>query len=129
MFRKFLSLVLIVLSLNLLGTDSAYAGDLKEEKAIRFTARVREGIRKLGTGTEVRIEVKLRNKTKIKGYVSETNAEYFTVVKTNGEATRIAYSDVKKVKGRNNLSGDTIALALVVAAFVLVIVLISTGSR
>ena len=129
MCRKFLALALIVVSLNLIGAGSAYAGDLKEEKAARFAARVREGIGKLGTGTEVRVEVKLRDRTRLKGYVGEANADYFTVVDANGSATRVAYSEVKKVKGKNNLSGDTIALALVVAAFALVIVLIATGSR
>jgi len=79
MFKKILSFVLVVLLLNVIGVSSAYAGS-KEEKDARSTERVKEGIGKLGTGKKARVEVKLRNKTKLKGYVSEANAENFTVI-------------------------------------------------
>jgi hypothetical protein len=36
---------------------------------------VKEGIHKLGTGLDARIEVKLRDKTKLKGYVSEAGED------------------------------------------------------
>ncbi len=111
MFRKILSLVLVVLLLNMIGVSSAYAGS-KEEKEARFTERVSAGIGKLGTGTEARVEVKLRNKTKLKGYVSQSNTESFTVVDANGVATEVAYPQVKQVKGNNLSEGVKAAIFL-----------------
>ena len=115
MFKKILSFVLIVLMLNAVGVSSAYAGS-KEEKAARFTERVRAGISKLGTGTEARVEVKLQNKTKIKGYVSQANAKSFTVIDGNGVATEVAYPNVKQVKGNNLSEGVKIALGIALIA-------------
>ena len=111
MFRKILWLVLVGLLLNVAGVSSVYA-DSKEEKEARFAERVREGISRLGTGAEARVEVKLRNKMKLKGYVSEANTESFTVVDTHGGATQIAYPQVKQVKGNNLSEGVKIAIGL-----------------
>ena len=111
MFKKILSLLLLGLLLNAAGVGSVYA-DSKEEKAARFAGRVREGIGKLGTGTEARVEVKLRNKTKLKGYVAESNAESFTVVDENGTATQVAYPQIKQVKGNNLSEGVKAAIFL-----------------
>lgn len=76
MLKKILSFVLIVLMINAIGVSSAYAGT-KEEKESRFTERVREGIYKLGTGAEARIEVKLRDKTKLKGLCQRCGRRQF----------------------------------------------------
>ena len=46
----------------------------------RFAEKVKAGIGKLGTGTDARIEVKLRDKTKLKGYVSESVEDSFVIV-------------------------------------------------
>src|SRR4028119_739095 len=99
--KKVLSFVLVILLLNVVGAGSAFAAGSKEEKEARFAEKVKAGISKLGTGTEARVELKLKNKTKLKGYVSEANAENFTVIDANGVATEIAYPNVKQVKGNN----------------------------
>jgi hypothetical protein len=128
MFKKILSLLLVVLMLNAVGVSSAYAGS-KEEKEARFTERVRKGIGKLGTGTEARIEVKLRNKTKLKGYVGKSNTESFTVVDANGVATEVAYPQVKQVKGNNLSEGVKAAIFLgVVIVGLVVIVSVFSGN-
>ncbi len=44
------------------GVRFAYAGS-KAEKETRFAEKVKDGISKLGTGPDARIEVKLRDKT------------------------------------------------------------------
>ena len=127
MFKKILSFVLIVLMLNAVGVSSAYAGS-KEEKEARFTERVRAGISKLGTGTEARVEVKLQNKTKIKGYVSQANAKSFTVIDGNGVATEVAYPNVKQVKGNNLSEGVKIALGIALIAAFITILLVAGHS-
>ena len=125
MFKKILSFALLVLLLNVVGVSSAYAGS-REEKEVRLTEQVKEGISKLGTGTEARVEVKLRNKSKLKGYVSKSNTESFTVIDANGVATEVAYPQVKQVKG-NNHSGVRIAIGVGIAVAVIIITLIALG--
>ena len=102
MLKKLISLLLVGLMLTLCGISPAYA-DTKEEKKARFAERVKEGIGKLGTGKEAHVEIKLKDKRKLKGYISQTNEENFTVVNENGAVTEVAYPQVRQVKG-NNLS-------------------------
>ena len=54
------------------------------EKQVRFTEKVKAGIFKLGTGPQARVEVKLRDKTKLSGYISEANETSFVVTDANG---------------------------------------------
>lgn len=119
MFRKTLSFILIGLILNLAFSSTAKA-NANPEKEAKFAAKVKNAIAKLGTGVEARVEVKLRNKTKIKGYVSEARDNSFVVVDSkNGAPSEIPYPQVKSVKGKNNLTGKQIALGVLV--FVIII--------
>lgn len=71
------------------------------------------------------MEIKLYDKTKLKGYVSNADSESFRVVDSKtGVETVVSYNSVKQVKG-NNLSGGVklligigliIALAIIVAS-------------
>jgi hypothetical protein len=111
--KKILAFLLVVLLLNLVGVNTAYAAGSKEEKEARFAEKVKAGISKLGTGTEARVELKLKNKTKLKGYVSEANAENFTVINASGAATEVAYPNVKQVRGNNLSKNVTLTIVLV----------------
>jgi hypothetical protein len=111
------------------GGRLAYAGS-KEEKEIRFAEKVKAGISKLGTGTEARIEVKLRNKTKLKGYVTEAGEDSFVIVDEKTSATsRVTYSQVKQVKGNNLSKGAEIAIGVgVILLPILIVVLLLSHS-
>jgi hypothetical protein len=122
MLKKFLSLALVGLLINLVSVSPVYAGS-KEEKQARFAEQVKRGVLKLGTGTDARVEVKLRDKTKLKGYISEAGEDSFTVVDAKlGVATTVAYPQVKQVKGNNLSSGARIALAVGLAIASLIVV-------
>ncbi len=97
----------------MVGVNTAYAAGSKEEKEACFAEKVKAGISKLGTGTEARVELKLKNKTKLKGYVSEANAENFTVINASGAATEVAYPNVKQVRGNNLSKNVTLTIVLV----------------
>ena len=127
--KKVLSFVLVVLLLNVVGVSSAYAGS-KEEKEARFAEKVKAGIAKLGTGTEARVELKLKDKTKLKGYVSEAGADSFTVVdEKSGATTEVAYPNVKQVKGNNLSKNVTLTLVLAgILAFAIISVFIFSGN-
>lgn len=113
MFKKLLSLMLAILIMNV-GLAQTVNANTNAEKEAKFAEKVKAGIAKLGTGTEARVEVKLKDKTKLKGYVSEANADSFTVIdEKTGAATEVAYSNAKQVKGNNLSKGVTLTLVLV----------------
>ena len=112
MLKRVISLVLVGFLLSVTGVRPAYAGS-KEEKETRFAEKVKEGIRKLGTGAEARIEVKLRDKTEMKGYVSEAGKDSFVIVDEKTSATStVTYPQVKQVKGNNLSTAAKIAIGV-----------------
>jgi VIT1/CCC1 family predicted Fe2+/Mn2+ transporter len=118
--KRILSLAIIGLLLNLICYSSVAANSIPKED--EFAAKVKAAIAKIGFGSDARIEVRLRDKTKLKGYVSEANENGFVVVnEKTGIATQVAYPQVKKVKGNNLSSGVKFAIG---AAVVVVLLLI-----
>ncbi len=99
MIKKFVSLILAVLLLNA-GMGTVYAKPNTEKEA-RYAEKVKQAIAKLGTGETALVKIKLRDKTKLEGFVSAVGDDSFGVtdIKT-GVATTVAYPQVKKVKGK-----------------------------
>jgi uncharacterized membrane protein len=127
MFKRTLSVALVAALLSVAGPSPASAAGSKSkaEKEAVFVAKLKESVARLGTGTAARVEVKLRDKTKLKGYVSEVGDEGFSVVDSKtGTATRVAYPQVQKVKGHNLTTGAKVAIALGAVVAVLVIWLV-----
>jgi hypothetical protein len=127
MFKRCLSSLLIVtLTFTTLGVTSA-AAKSKTEKEAERTVKVKAGIAKLGVGREASVAVKLRDKTKLSGYISQASEDSFVVTEAKtGAATTVAYSDVTQVQGHNLSTGAKIAIgvAIGVGATLLVIWLI-----
>jgi len=123
MFKKLFSLALVALLINLAGMRLAYA-DSKEEKQARFAEKVKASVLKLGTGEAARVKVRLRDKTKLEGYISAADEEGFIVMNPKtGMATPVAYPQVKSVKGNNLSTGAKIAIGVGIAAAVIFIIL------
>ena len=123
MSRKPIALLLVALVINLAGARLAFANS-KEEKQARFAEKIRLNVLKLGTGESTRIKVKLRDQTKLEGYISDAGAETFTVTnRKTGVATTIAYPQVKSVQGNNLSTGAKIAIGVGVAAAIIFIIL------
>lgn len=128
MLKKLLSLALVGLIINMVSVSPVYAGS-KEEKQARFAEQVKGGVLKLGTGTDARVEVKLRDKTKLKGYISEAGADSFIVVDAKmGVATTVAYPQVKQVRGNNLSTGGRIAVGVGLSIAILLGVLFLVGT-
>lgn len=118
--------MLIGLVLNLALYSTAKANNT--EKEARIALKVKGEISKLGTGEAAKIKVKLRDKTKVSGYVSEIGEDSFTVIdKQTGNATQIPYSQVKKASGKNHLSGRTILIGLGIAWLIFISIIIATS--
>lgn len=126
MFRKLLSALLVGLLIQLACIQPASAAPIKEDKDARFAEKVKAGIAKLGTGPQSLVEVKLRDKRKLSGYIGEAADDYFVVVDAGGSSTHIPYPQVKSVKGNNLSTGAKIAIgvALVGGIFLIAILLL-----
>jgi hypothetical protein len=89
----------------------------------RAAERVKAGVARLGVGPDARVVVKLRDKTKLKGYIREASEGGFVVVdEKTGAATAVAYPQVGQVKGNNLSTG--VKVAITVAIFVLLLALL-----
>jgi hypothetical protein len=74
MFKRKLALMLAGALIFSLSATPMTLAKSKPEKEAEFAAKVKTGIAKLGTGPEARLTVKLRDKTKLAGYVSQIGA-------------------------------------------------------
>lgn len=112
MYMKITAVVLVALLLNVTSPAPAFAATSPEKEA-QFAEKVKTQIAKLGTGPDARVEVKLRDKTKLKGHISEVGDESFAVVDDKtGSATTLPYSQVRHVKGNNLSTGAAIAIGI-----------------
>jgi hypothetical protein len=99
-------IVACLLTVSLIGQQTASASS-KPEKDARFAQKVRAAVLELGVGQKSLVNIKLRDKTKLTGYISEIGDRSFVVTDLkSAEATTVAYPDVVQVKG-NNLSTRT----------------------
>jgi hypothetical protein len=61
--------------------------------------KARATVQKIGLGRDARVEVKLRDQTKLKGYVSAAEQDSFTVTDAKtGTSQTVRYAEVAKVK-------------------------------
>ncbi|MGA9770201.1 MAG: hypothetical protein WBV94_14265 [Blastocatellia bacterium] len=121
--KKALSLLLAGLLIQLICVQTATASPVAD-KQTKLAEKVKEGVSKLGVGKEALVELKLRDKTKLAGYVSEVKDDSFVVsdAKT-GDATTIAYTNVVQVKGHNLSTGAKIAIGIGIGVGIVLIVL------
>ena len=94
MFAKTLAMILSVAILF-----TAFGAQAAAAKEAQTPEQARAKVRQIGTGSKARVEVKLRDKTKLKGYVSAADSQdSFTVTDPKtGASHTVAYSDVEKV--------------------------------
>ncbi|HEV2800562.1 MAG TPA: hypothetical protein VGW12_08700 [Pyrinomonadaceae bacterium] len=112
MFKKILSLTLIALLVNVWLVSPVRAGAQVVEQTPN-AEKVRESIRKLGTGDAARVELKLWDGKKLKGYIRDAGQESFVLTDAKtGAFHTVAYAQVKQVKGHNNLTAAKVGLTL-----------------
>ena len=129
MFGKFLSLVLVVLLINAAALQPATVhAASKEAKGDRFAERVREDVSRLGTGEAARVEVRLWDKTRVRGHIREAGADSFSVVDERGAIHTVFYPQVRKVKGNNLSTGARIAIGVAVVGAILTIAVLAGRS-
>jgi hypothetical protein len=122
MLKKVISILLVLAVVNLAVIPAVFASDNKAEKEAKFVEKVKTEIAKLGVGTDAKIQVKLKDGTKLKGYVSEINDEGFVVTDNDGKSTSIPYNNAKQVKGNNLNTKAIVAIGIAVAIIIIVFV-------
>jgi hypothetical protein len=128
MFRKIISFIFVCLLTHTTG-GFALAGS-RVEKDSRRIERVKAGLAKLGVGKDSRIAIKLTDKTKLSGYLSQVNDDSFVItdLKT-GAPTRIAYPEVAQIQGHNLSTGVKIAIGVGIAVLVIGIIILIASKQ
>ena len=105
MLKKLFSFALVVLlvfvaSESLIFHDVARAG-----QSDRVAQKVKADVAKRGTGPKAKVTVKLKDNTKLKGYISDASNDSFTLADAKSGQTRtLSYQDVTEVKKPGGLS-------------------------
>ena len=120
--------VLLAVALAMLASARPAAASSKAERAdadkASLAARVKDGVRQLGTGPDARVSVRRYDGKKVKGYVASADDAAFVVVSKSGESTQVSYGDVSQVKGHNLATGWKIAIGAAIGAGVVLLVLV-----
>jgi hypothetical protein len=126
MIKKSISLTIAVLLATMFFVQPTFAysaADLKDKKTL-FAEKVRLGVLTLGVSKQSVVEVKLRDKTMVKGYVSEMKDDQFSVTNViSGASTNIAYANVAQIRGNNLSTGAKIAIGIAIGVGAALIVL------
>ena len=127
-----------ILAMILSGAILFAAAPAASAKEAQTPEQARAKVREIGTGRKARVEVRLRDRTKVKGYVAAADAEdSFTVADSKTGAERaVAYADVERVqKPSGGLSargwvilGAAATAAVIVSTMVLYPVLCDGGA-
>lgn len=128
MTRQALCIAVACLVLNLVCFAPASAAT-KPEAGAKFAAKVKREIARLGTGPDARVEVRLRDKTRVAGYVSVAAEDHFAVTDPKtGAVTVVPYPQVRQAKGHNLSTNARIAIAVGLAAALLLAVFFIAGA-
>jgi hypothetical protein len=97
MFRRAFAIMLSgILLVTAFAFQPALAQTGNDTQAIE---KVRARVQKIGVGRNARVEVKLRDNTQLKGYISSAEQDSFTVTDTKTGLTRtVSYADSSSVK-------------------------------
>lgn len=105
--RSFAIMLGAALVLAASGAQAAFA-----KPGVDAVEEVRTKVARLGVGEKARVEVRLRDETKLKGYVSRAGDQSFDLAEEKtGVRVEVAYADVAQVSKRGGgMSGSTKAL-------------------
>ncbi len=124
MFKR--TFVIILSGILLSTTLCIQSASAQTGRDTRLTEKTRATVQKLGVGREARVEVKLQDNTKLKGYVSAAEGGSFTVTDSKtGTSQTVAYTDVTQVKKPGG-GLSTRALVIISAAAVAAVIVAVT---
>ncbi len=120
MFKKYLSIVFIGLMLFTTNIQIVLA----QTNTNNSVEKVKTDVFRRGTGEKSKVVVKMKDGTKLKGYISQAGEDSFdlTDFKTK-QTSAVTYRDVAQVKKQGLSKGAKIAIGVGIAAAVTVVVI------
>ena len=113
MFTKYLTVILIILSVIVQST--AVFAQTRNDKETEKQTKLQTEITKIGVGKDAGIVVKLKDGTKLNGYVSARDNDGFDLTdKKSGSVRNIKFAEVKSVRDKKLSRGATTAIGLVI---------------
>ena len=127
MYKKVLSALLALLLIYL--APLHVSAKSKAEQEAQRAEKVKQSIAKLGVGRDARIVVKLKDKRKLAGFISEAGEDSFVLsdLKT-GMATTVAYPSVTQARGNNLSTGAKVAIGVGIGVAILLIILYAVNA-
>jgi short subunit dehydrogenase-like uncharacterized protein len=103
MLKKLFSIGVVVLLFH--AGNSLLIHDARANQNDAASDKVKASVAKRGTGPKAKVKVKLKDQTKLKGYISNASGDSFTLSDSKtGQTRTLAYSDVAEVKKQGGLS-------------------------
>ncbi len=91
--------------------------------------KIKANVTRRGTGEKARVNVKMLNGTKLKGFISQAGDDSFTLTDSKTKQTNtLAYSDVAQVKGTGLSTGAKILIGVGVGVVITVAVLAAASN-
>ena len=85
------------------------------QSSVSKSETIRLAVEKIGTGEKAKVELALKDGSKVKGYISSSSSEAVTIAGKDVSGTRVInYSDIERIKKRGGLGRG--AIAAIVAA-------------
>ncbi len=123
MLRKSLSMALLGLTLLFTNLQLINAQTNTGNNAATVE-KIKANVTKRGTGEKARVNVKMLNGTKMKGFISQAGDDSFTLTDSKTKQTStLAYSDVAQVKKQGLSTGAKILIGVGVGVAVTAVVL------
>jgi hypothetical protein len=97
--------------------------EVREDKPLQTSqaAKIKNEVQKRGVGEKPKVKVTLRDRTEVKGYISQIDADSFQVTdKNGGQSTTISYQDAMKVRSNGMSTVAKIAIGAGVVAGVMI---------
>ena len=118
-------LVSLMLMYLLVFTAAPVLASARPDKQDESVEQVRAKIERLGIGEKARATIRLKNGTKLKGFIDQVRSDDFVLKdRDTGAPTTILYRDVSKVESnRGHSTAKTIALGAAIGVGVVLAVL------
>ena len=129
MIKKCLSVVLLglmLLSTNLYSINA----QTNNSDNVANAEKIKANVTKRGTGEKARVNVKMLDGTKVKGFINQAGDDSFTLTDSKTKQTKtLAYSDVAQVKEAGLSKGAKILIGVGVGAAISLVVLAVAADR
>jgi hypothetical protein len=125
MFKNLLSVALGVLLLGMT-TPVPSSAQSPTEKEPQQAAEIKAKVTRLGMGKQARVEVKLKDNTKLKGYIGQIAENGFALVDPkHGTVTPVPYAQVQQIKNTNHSGWYALLLVPAVVGGLMAVVALS----